>query len=154
MKFSNQVTKCPLPLEISFKLTCPNDNYMPSVFLELSTVASVASFVLFKFLHPKLFPRLWRSCSFTSLVAVPKTTMNENNCPVFRQNQVGFPRETRSMQSKAQACAVKVTSYDLLGFCILGWDATHHIGSFCFRKNGNSSRLWSANNRYCWSDNG
>lgn len=66
---------------------------MPSQFAELLFVVSIASSVAFNFLFPKCAVGL-RYAEFRAVfMAVPEAPMDEDHGPVFRQDNVGPPRQ-------------------------------------------------------------
>ena len=74
---------------------------------EFCSVTFIACHVRRKFGTPIIATRLWARCEPTFSMLVPKTAMNENREPVFREDDIGLARKIPSMQPEPKAKRMK-----------------------------------------------
>lgn len=63
----------------------------------------------------------------TTLMPVPKTSVDENYCFIFRQDNIGCSRQVFDMYPKAQAIGVQKTANHNFGARILAANSSHTI---------------------------
>lgn len=76
------------------QLAFPHNHYLPAIPAKLPEVSLVPEPIRLKLRQPEFKAGLWKSRQFAAhgRVAVPKTTMNEDNLSMLPQNNIGAPR--------------------------------------------------------------
>ncbi len=106
--------------------TFPDHNYSPAEVGKLIHCHLVSPDVAIKLFIPELRIRSGSGCVFAASMSMPKTTMNEYDCLVFRKHEVRRPRKSLDMQSIAEPKGVQVSSHHNLRPGILASDTGHH----------------------------
>ena len=81
---------------------------------------------------PELAITLGQHEVLTAFVTVPKATIDEDDCLVFAQYNVGGARQALDVYAVAVAMGVQVTSHNQFRFCILALDARHALVPLLF----------------------
>ncbi len=71
------------------QLTFPNDYHGPALCLQLSPDIFIPFLIPCNFVDPKLSVSLGNNISWTPLMSVPKTAVDENGGPILWQDNVG-----------------------------------------------------------------
>ncbi len=64
---------------------------------------------------------------FAAFVTMPKATIDEDDCLVFAQYNVGGTGQALDVYAVAVAMGVQVTSHNQFWFCVLALDARHAL---------------------------
>lgn len=105
--------------------TFPDYPHAPAVIGEAGDRAGVVGAVAFDLVRPE-FRSGRRQTVKVAVMAMPETPVDEQHGPPPWEHQVGCPRQTPVMQSKAEATPVKPPTQDHLGFRIPAPDTRHH----------------------------
>ena len=76
---------------------------------------------------PELAVALGHYKVFATFVPVPKATIDEDDCLVFAQYNVGGTGQAIDVYAVAVAMGVQVTSHNQFWFCVLALDARHAL---------------------------
>ena len=100
---------------------------MPAEVAQLDAFFNVALFVAFYFLFPEWGVALGHYKVLASFVTVPETAVDEDDCLVFAQYNVGGTGQALDVYAVAVAMGVQVTSHNQFWFCVLALDARHAL---------------------------
>ena len=100
---------------------------MPAEVAQLDAFFYVALFVAFYLLFPEWGVALGHYKVLASFVAVPKASVDKDDCLVFAQYYVGGAGQTLDVYAVAVAMSVQVTSHNQFWFCVLALDARHAL---------------------------
>ena len=89
--------KAHLKVGEDFRLTLPYDGDRPARCPEGPYLAGIPPPVPGHFAQPKIGPRLWCPTDRAGAMAVPETTVDENDLAAARQDYVGRPRQRPPM---------------------------------------------------------
>lgn len=89
---------------------------------------AVPRHIPFNLIPPPSLPRFW-PFELAAHVAVPEAAVNENDCPVFRQDDIGFAGQLPVMKPIAEACLVEGAADDHFRFRVFAANAGHHPAS-------------------------
>lgn len=92
---------------------------------EFTPVFGIPSLVSFNFRTPELHIALWQNIISAPFMAMPKTSVHENHCPVFTQHQVGMSRQTRMIQSITETTGEQELADYKFRFGIPAFDGRH-----------------------------
>jgi len=82
----------------SLRLTLPNYNWCPTDLAQATAIFSIALNVSCKLRPPVFGVCLWLRTVDATTVLMPKTSVNEDRYPVFRQDNVRFTGQITTMQ--------------------------------------------------------
>lgn len=119
---SNDTYDC---LWVCGQLTFPYGQNPPSGTFQLCLLFPVALDRPVELLLPELRAGLRHGCIGASFMPVPEAAMNEDDSPVFWENDVRLTRQARNMQPETEARSVKQAAQHQLGFRVLAPDAGH-----------------------------
>ena len=108
-------------------MSFPDYDCMPAEEAELDAFLYVALFVAFYFLLPELAIALWHYKVFAAFVTVPEAAVDEDDCLVFAQYNVGGTRQAFDVYAVAVAVGVQITAHNHFGLCVLALDARHAL---------------------------
>ena len=86
-------------LELAF----PYRDAVPTHLCQSLLLLFVALFIPAYLLPPKFSVGLWQLKIFTTIVTVPKATVDKDACTVFPKHQIGMPGEPRVVETIAEA---------------------------------------------------
>lgn len=66
-----------------------------------------------------------------AVMPVPKAAMNENHCPVTRQDDIRLAGQFADMQAKTESLAVQETAHQFFGLRVVAAYAGHHPAAGC-----------------------
>lgn len=66
-------------------------------------------------------------------MAMPKAAVDEDDCLVFRKNDVGFARQVLSVQPEAEAVGKQKATHQDLGLGVFAFDVRHTFLTLFFR---------------------
>ena len=98
---------------------------MPAEVAQLDAFFDVALFIAFYFLFPEWGVVLGQHEVLAVFVAVPEAAVDEDDCPVLAQYNVGGTGQALDVYAVAVAMGVQVTSHNQFWFCVLALDARH-----------------------------
>lgn len=87
--------------------------------LELFHVSSVAHFIPFDFLFPKLEMGIRQGSLSTALVPVPKATVDKNGSAVFLQHNIRIPGQSLAVKPITEATSKEIFSHYKFGAGVL-----------------------------------
>ena len=99
-----------------FQLALPHCDAMPAHCGKLVLLFFVTSAVTFYHGSPKLRVAFWNHIVFAAFMPRPKATVDENDCAVFAQDDVGMTRQTWVAQSITEPSAEQESPHLYLGF--------------------------------------
>ena len=105
---------------------CPDDSHAPAKSVEHFGMTPIAINIPVEFLPPELVIGLGSGCVAAAFMSVPKTTMNEYHCPVFREDKVGAARQLPYMKSISESSGEKKGPKHSLRQSVLSANARHH----------------------------
>ena len=120
-----QLFKIFLPLRNSFDFTLPYPDYSPSKGFQFSFVADISGNVAFNLFFPKFDIGFWQTEILAVLMTMPKSSVDENDGLVFRQNNIRLPWEFFDLNTKPQTTREKILPHNHLRLCILPLDCCH-----------------------------
>ena len=85
----------------------------------------VASCISTAFYLPEFSPSFRNDAAPPALVTVPEAAMHENNCAVFRQNNIGLTWQVSSVKAVSVPKSVKDRANPHFGLCVLALDCRH-----------------------------
>ncbi len=88
--------------------------------------------VAIQFFQPEFAPVCWRGAILASFVAMPEAAVDENDCFVFRQNNIRFAGQRFDVQPKAVTHPMQQAPDDQLRGSIFPADAAHVPGAASF----------------------
>ena len=91
-------------------LAFPDKNDLPAKFFQFGLLEFVSFDISPELFFPELLVGRWHCCLRTSFVSMPKTTVNENNCLILRQDYIRLSRKIFHMQTKTIASAMQCGS--------------------------------------------
>jgi hypothetical protein len=98
------------------QLALPDHNNLPSVLAESPSNLGITVDVRHEFVGPEIHVRLWHIRKSTLTVAVPKTSVDQNDRSVFWQHDIGLPEHHATcISTKSKAGAMQHRSDQLLG---------------------------------------
>lgn len=107
----------------------PDNSHAPTKSAKHLLMTPVAIDISLKFLPPELFIGPGSGCVAAAFMSVPKTTMDEYHCPVFREDKVGGARQLPYMKSISKSSGEKKGAKRLLRPCILSTNTRHHAAA-------------------------
>ena len=108
-----------------FELALPDGDDVPAELAELAGVFPIIGNIAVEFFLPPVGSCFWSGSALASFVPMPETVVNENHCPVFRQDDVRFPRQIFDVFAEAVAGAMQHGADEDFGLRVLSFDATH-----------------------------
>lgn len=106
----------------------PHDRGSPAGLFESGKCPLIPEYILFEFLRPEFRSGGGRGREPAALVAMPEASMNEHDCPKFREDQIGFPWQSPAVQPISQAPCMQYLSQDEFGLRVPPLDPRHHSG--------------------------
>src|SRR6185437_2157362 len=122
-----------LKTRLVFRLALPNGQYTPTGPPQLLQHTPVALAISVDFFSPKFDVRGWSACAWT-IVAVPKTAIDEYDTPTFSEYDIGTARQVRCIKPVAVSQAEQKTPYDMLRTGILTAYGGHVCASLTRRQ--------------------
>ncbi len=113
------------------RFTFPDYSYAPAQLVKRFFVTAVAFNILTELPDPEINAGLRRISKSAIGVAVPVAAMDENNCLVARQHDIGTSWEVLSVKTETVAHFVKHRSDYPLRLCILRADTRHVPTAAC-----------------------
>lgn len=110
-------------------LAFPYPDHSPAGELKVDSVGIVACHVHGNLVFPEVYVRLRQTEMAASLMAVPETAVDENDCPVFLEDNVGRSRQLPVVDAIAQTTGEKILPDDHLRLRILSLDGRHAAAS-------------------------
>ena len=98
---------------------------MPTEAAQLDALFDVAFLVAVNFSLPELAIVLGHYKVFAAFVPVPEATIDEDDCLVFAQYNVGGAGQVFDVYAVAVAVGVEITAHNQLGFGVLALDVRH-----------------------------
>ena len=92
-------------------MSFPDDDCMPAETAQLDALFYIALAVAFYLLFPELGVALWDDKITATLVAVPETAVNKDDCAVLAQYDVGGARQAFDVYAVAVAMGMKITPH-------------------------------------------
>lgn len=105
----------------------PHNPNTPSEILEIDDVLSISSDILIEFCCPELGVRSRGRTPPAAGMAMPKATMNQDNCLILGKHKIGLSWESGIVQPVAVASRVKGCADDHFRLGILTANAGHHL---------------------------
>ncbi len=90
-----------------FQLAFPDNDQIPAELLQLFFRISVPLNIPLEFLLPEFHIRGWGRRLPTSRMPMPETASHLDNSPIFRENNIGMPRQTFDMKPETEAMPEK-----------------------------------------------
>lgn len=108
-------------------MSFPDDDCVPTEAAQLDALFDVAFLVAVDLSLPELAIALGQYEISAVFVAVPKATIDEDDCLVFAQYNVGGTGQALDVYAVAVAMGVQVTAHNYLGLGVLAFDARHAL---------------------------
>jgi len=96
---------------------------------------SIKLFVPVNFVTPPFPASLWYHEILTPLMTVPEASMNKDNCPVLRENEIRLARQSPVMQLVSETFSEQKLSDKNFRTCVLAPDSLHIKASGFFIMN-------------------
>ena len=90
-----------------FQLAFPDNDQIPTELLQLFFRISVPLNIPLEFLLPEFHIRGWGRCLSAARMSMPETAAHLDNSPIFRENNIGMPRQTFDMKPETEAMPEK-----------------------------------------------
>lgn len=108
--------------------TFPHNRGSPSRLFESRERPLIPEYILLEFLRPELGSSGGCGCEPAAFVTMPEASMDEHDCPKFRKDQIGFPRQSLAVQPISQAPCMQRFSQGEFGLRVSPLDPRHHSG--------------------------
>jgi hypothetical protein len=115
-------------------LTLPYNQHLPAHAIQLATVAAVTRYVLLEFIHPELVACFWFNLPKGTSVAVPETTMHEDNPVTTWENQVWASGQASYMETVACSQHMRQPTHYDFRRRVFSSDVGHAAPSLLWRK--------------------
>ncbi len=113
----------------------PKHKDIPTRFPQQPEIFTIADSILFEFRTPKLEFRFGEPCEGASTtMAVPETSMDEDDFAPGGENEVGLPRQIAAMKPVAVTEGVDQPPDSHFGFCVFRADPGHSLGTLLWRQ--------------------
>jgi hypothetical protein len=89
------------------KFTFPDDDHLPTIFLEVFQIPFVTGDIVSEFLLPEFHTRSGIRGIFATLVTMPETAMHEDNSSMLWQNNIGIARKVASVKTESESQTVE-----------------------------------------------
>ena len=99
---------------VGFELTLPDGNAVPSHGGYLALFFDVALFVAVDFLLPEVGVCLGHLEVWAVVVSMPEATVDEDDCAVFAQHDVGMTGESGMVEAIAEAAGKEILAHQYL----------------------------------------
>lgn len=116
-------------LDRIFQGTFPNDSHTPTKLAKQSCMARVSVNISLEFLLPEICVCLWGGGVSAAFVPVPETAVNEYHGPVFREHQIGGPRQISYMKPVAESPGKQKGAKHPFWPSIFSANARHHAAA-------------------------
>ena len=110
---------------LGFQLAFPQDDGVPAEQTELDAFLHVALAVALNLGSPEGGACLGQDEVRAIFVAMPETSVDEDDCPIFSQHNVGGARQTFHVYAVAEPAGEEVAAHHHLGLRIAASDALH-----------------------------
>ena len=110
---------------VGLELTLPDGNAVPSHGGYLALFFDVALLVAADFLLPEVGVGLGHLETVTVVVSVPEAAVDEDDCAVFAQHDVGMAGESGMVEAIAETTGKEILAHKYLGACSLALYSSH-----------------------------
>ena len=111
------------------RLAFPDCQHLPAVLLQRLNFSLISRDGSSPLLRPELGTCCRRDATIPAVMRMPEATMNEDDGPVLREDDIGCAREVFAMQSEAIAEGMKSGPHNDFGLCILAAYRGHILTS-------------------------
>lgn len=116
MQFCDDSFHCGVE-DFAFQFAFPDGDYAPGEGFEALVVESVTFFVFPDLIHPEVGVGFGNRVVFAAVVAVPETSVDEDDRAVFWQNNIWSAGEGLDIDTKAKTGAEERLAYLLFRLC-------------------------------------
>ncbi len=114
-------------------LAFPHNNYLPAKFFQVLFWQRITLNISLKFTRPEICTAFRGIGKRAVFMPVPITSMYENYCPIFRQNNIRVSWEISSMKSETESWFVQERADRKFRGCILRANSRHIPTAMFFR---------------------
>ncbi len=118
-----------------FQLALPDNDDIPPLGFQLSPNILVTFLILCDFRHPEIHIGLGDGIVFTPFMAVPETTVDEDDCTVLWENDIGGTRQAFIIHPIAESQMPECVTKFQFRFCGSGMDGSHITMALIGREN-------------------
>jgi len=113
----------------------PKHKDIPTRLPKQPEIFTIADSILFKFRTPKLEFRFWEPCEWAATtMAVPKTSMDEDDFVPGGENEVGLPGQIAAMKPVAETEGVDQPPDHHFWSSVFRADPAHSLGTLLWRQ--------------------